>query len=590
MKRIICFTIMLFSVISCGSKQLSVKEDDVTPDTAIDAYDTNTFVEETVIDNFSNEAITPEGNDLPQTETFYDNDWDVQDDFVQDDNKTQDIDNTEDVDLATPDIDQFCVPGSKAPCYIGPAGTKGVGICKAGLTTCNEFGTAWSGPCEGEVLPQVEICMNGIDEDCNGIDAAPGNVTDIDGDGYTYCTGDCCEVPAECPNATPSLLNPASAEMDLNGVDDNCNSVVDEQTSCDAPVIVSADNSASALSLANSMGICSPWLLSADLALTGTPVTEEICDGKNADIYSCIKTSRPSRTTPYFDENFRTYAVEHIFGMHLYPKEGYKIAVLSTGDWDNPTANAEEATLEAGDMKAASYLPSDWINKQTGCVIQKPPACGGLTPNPSTTDSCKGNSGPIVQDPIMLTINLKVPTNARAFRFKSYFCSMEYPSTVCNSQNYNDFFFALLDSSYNDTYPSSLKKNPYDKNIAKDRKDNPVGVDLAPEGLFKVCNVNCQMPGGINTNKWGFCTGDEELASTGFETANIMGTCSGYGCTGWLNVQGNVLPGETIKLRLALFEQGTVAYGPDHSWDSTLLLDDFKWLPDEVIPGIVPVN
>jgi hypothetical protein len=177
----------------------------------------------------------------------------------------------------------------------------------------------------------------------------------------------------------------------------------------------------------------------------------------------------------------------------------------------------------------------------------------------------------VVQDPIMLTVRLKVPPNAGAFRINTYFCSVEYPDTVCSTSNYNDFFIALLDSTFNQVNPTSEHLNPYDKNLAKDVLGNPVGVDLAPAGLFTVCSEE--------NNNWGFCTGDAELAGTGFDD---FGGC---GCTGWLVTQGNVVPGEEITLRFAVFEQGTVSYGPDHSWDSTILLDNFEWLADETTPG-----
>jgi hypothetical protein len=36
-----------------------------------------------------------------------------------------------------------CVPNSTAPCYTGPIGTDGVGICKTGTHTCNAEGTAY---------------------------------------------------------------------------------------------------------------------------------------------------------------------------------------------------------------------------------------------------------------------------------------------------------------------------------------------------------------------------------------------------------------------------------------------------------------
>jgi hypothetical protein len=60
------------------------------------------------------------------------------------------------------------VPGSTAPCYTGPGGTQGVGVCKAGTQTCNALGTAY-GACAGEVLPAAsESCINTLDDNCDG--------------------------------------------------------------------------------------------------------------------------------------------------------------------------------------------------------------------------------------------------------------------------------------------------------------------------------------------------------------------------------------------------------------------------------------
>ncbi|MDI1449736.1 hypothetical protein [Polyangium sp. 6x1] len=60
-----------------------------------------------------------------------------------------------------------CEPNVTEPCYGGPAGTEGVGVCKGGTRTCNAEGTAF-GACEGEVLPSQENCATSDDEDCDG--------------------------------------------------------------------------------------------------------------------------------------------------------------------------------------------------------------------------------------------------------------------------------------------------------------------------------------------------------------------------------------------------------------------------------------
>ena len=411
------------------------------------------------------------------------------------------------------------------------------------------------------------------------------NAIDIDGDGYTYCDGDCCETSWDC-NGEPERINPGSTEFDDNAVDDNCNGEIDETIICDEGLSLQVDDyPGNAEKLAKGMGVCE-GLIKAELSLAGNPVSEYIaddqCGGDDGSGYS--KADRPSLTMPYYDNKYKTFAVEPKFGDAMMPLEGKALSILSTADWDNPTQDAACATLDAGDMKTSSTVPEDWINMMVNCEIPKAPSCGGAAPQDGLTNQCAGKDIPSVQDPIMLTLTLKAPSNARAFEFNLFFMSIEYPTTVCSSDNYNDFFIALIDSKYNEQNPGAEYMNPYDKNLAKDDLGNPVGVDLAPAGLFKACHPTC---GGAlsNTNPYGFCEGDQILAGTGFEAKTVLGMCSGSGGTGWLKTTGNVVPGEEFTLRLALWEQGVVQYGPDHSWDSTVVLDGFKWLPTPGKPG-----
>ena len=67
----------------------------------------------------------------------------------------------------TVDAGCVCVPGSGAACYTGPAGTAGVGICRAGTQQCNANGTGY-GACVGDVIPMPEVCGDGLDNDCDG--------------------------------------------------------------------------------------------------------------------------------------------------------------------------------------------------------------------------------------------------------------------------------------------------------------------------------------------------------------------------------------------------------------------------------------
>ncbi|MCK6551185.1 SBBP repeat-containing protein [Myxococcota bacterium] len=60
-----------------------------------------------------------------------------------------------------------CVPGTTQPCYSGAGGTLGVGICAAGVMTCNAQGSGY-GACTGQVVPQGENCATSADENCDG--------------------------------------------------------------------------------------------------------------------------------------------------------------------------------------------------------------------------------------------------------------------------------------------------------------------------------------------------------------------------------------------------------------------------------------
>ena len=471
-----------------------------------------------------------------------------------------------------------CEPGKKQTCdYQGVPGTENVGPCKAAVRTCQEDGT-W-GKCEGGYEPVTEIgelCDDGIDNDCDGI---VDNGRDFDGDGFGACK-DCCESADDCKGYDPAGVYPGAYEMIGDEVDNNCNGEIDESTSCDGEdsALAVDDYPGNAVKLAHAMGICGDQLVSAEISLAGDPVTEYIADDSCGGLLglSYSKADRMSRSMPYYENDYKTFAAEPKFGNNITPKEGSKMAILSTGPWDGPTQDETCATLSSGDMKTASKIPSDWINMMPGCIIPKSPTCeGGTAVEDGLTNQCDGKTIPSVQDPIMLTLKIKAPMNARAFQFNLFFFSAEYPTTVCRSgNNFNDFFVALLDSEHNEKYPDDEFQNPYDKNLAKDEKGNFVGVDLAPEGLFMVCGSN----GSYASN----CTqGDTLLQGTGFDTLPV----GEGGGTGWLTTRGNVVPGETITLRLALWEQGEVKYGPDHSWDSTVLLDGFRWLPKPAKAG-----
>jgi hypothetical protein len=131
---------------------------------------------------------------------------------------------------ADDDCDGAVDDGISEPCYSGPAGTQGIGVCVAGTRTC----TAGAfGSCAGEVLPQSESC-NGIDDDCDTVAdeaAGGGPLTQscYTGPGGTLGVGVCAAGVETCSGgAFGSCAGETlpSAEICFNAVDEDCDANV----------------------------------------------------------------------------------------------------------------------------------------------------------------------------------------------------------------------------------------------------------------------------------------------------------------------------------------------------------------------------
>ncbi len=98
-----------------------------------------------------------------------------------------------------------------------------LGVCAAGEFKC----AAGSLSCEPKVSPSAEIC-DGLDNNCDGkVDAR------IDGLVLTESCGQACPAAAVrlCLNGAWSACDVRSVEL-CNGVDTNCDSVIDNQSAC----------------------------------------------------------------------------------------------------------------------------------------------------------------------------------------------------------------------------------------------------------------------------------------------------------------------------------------------------------------------
>lgn len=429
----------------------------------------------------------------------------------------------------------LCTPGMTRSCYSGPAATAGVGVCRNGTETCAATGLSY-GSCMGEVTPAAsETCGDNLDNDCNGV---RDDSLDQDGDGYTVCDGDCCDGIA-CPNNVN--INPGSFDVPGNSVDDDCDGTADgTPASCDTVAV----NSLSGLDAARAMGLCQMT----------TPQTRGW--GVLSGVYTRVGGANSGLV------NSSAHAVRPSFGTANVALEGSRLLVLSTG-------KAAVASDSSGDPSQStnhsltSVLPADWLA-----------AHGGVIPTGSV--SCPPiNNGSTAYDPVMLQLSIRVPLNAKSFSLKANYLSGDYAEYVCSP--YVDQFLVLLDSIY--TAQGGSAPNPSDKNLAVDSANLVTPLRTR----FTQCvNGTVGCANGGSPSNYTACTGTAGLAGTGFDTSDVnqcdVNSLRGGG-TGWMTIRGNVVPGETITLRIALWDSA------DGMIDSVVLLDQFEWSPVNIQPG-----
>ena len=328
---------------------------------------------------------------------------------------------------------------------------------------------------------------------------------DLDGDGWTVADGDCCDEPG-APCTLPALVNPGAFEAAGDGLDNDCDGTVDNPapTNC-VPTPVLADLTGT--QLAGAMDLC-------QLTLPSPPPS-----GRTWGLISAT-LARADGSAPSPPEFFdRQGAGLADFGTNNLPTANTTMAVFSTG--------------VARDAADPNYVAPDgglnWASSVTAPLVV-PTACGtNVIP---------------AHDSVLLTLLIRVPTNATALHFDADFFTAEYPDD-CTS-NYNDQAQALV---------TGLAPGlPPDGNVLLDSVGNPVSAFTA---FFEVC-----LPAAGHTCP----SGPGALTGTGYDLP-----VGGGAATAWLTADVPVVPGEELTLRLILFD------GFDGNIDSALLLDHLRW-------------
>lgn len=336
------------------------------------------------------------------------------------------------------------------------------------------------------------------DTDQGGSCTAPSGDKDFDGDGYTG-KNDCNECD---PN-----VNAGAFDVPGNGIDEDCNGTADDEAAdCDEGLAMDG----SAMDGAKALGLC-----------------KEATDDNMWGVIEA-KWVMPDGATA---------------------KQPLGHGILSQFGVNAVQAGSTMLAISSGSARAPGddgyHDPDGW---------DKGYMCGTPDGYPKESASCSGASDPFggllndAYDGVALQVKIRVPSNAKSFKFQQNFFTYEFPTYICSS--YNDFFVTMMDPA-----PSGLP----DGNIAFDQDTNPISVN---NSLLQVCSA--QEAGGKD---FPCPLGDSSLSGTGFE---------GHAATGWLTTTSPVddVRGKEITLTWAVWDQG------DGSLDSTALVDDFSWSVD----------
>lgn len=339
---------------------------------------------------------------------------------------------------------------------------------------------------------------------CNVNNTSTDLDRDTDGDGYP--------LRLDCNECDPNI-NVGAFDLANNGIDEDCSGTADDEPKdCDKDLPLSAPD---AFHGARAIGLCK--------------------SATTADMWGVVRAEwvRPDGSAQ--TERLSEGALPK-FGA-TSPQAGAAMLAISTGSARSPSQPGYRSVT--GWTKGyTSGTPAGYPKESKRCASATPPVFGSSF------------------DGAALRVRVRVPSNAKSFKFQQNFFTFEFPNYIC--KEFNDFFVTIMDPK-----PAGLP----DGNIAFDQDGNPISVN---NSLLQVC-----APQVVGDTKFPCPLGEKSLAGTGFD---------GHAATGWLTTTAPVekLRGREITLMWTIWDQG------DGNLDSTALIDGFEWSVEAKTAGTIP--
>ena len=268
------------------------------------------------------------------------------------------------------DVPPECQEGRERVCYDGLKGTEGKGVCQTGTQQC--VGGKW-GKCNGQVLPQAEVCGDGRDNDCDGVpdENCPCN---FDNKNVGVCKSAKTDGSGICQKPSGYDLQDICGD----GLDNNCDGNKDETCQCapksTKPCGSDVGECKKGKQTCSSTGKWGPCIGGVQ------PKAKESCDGKDHTCNGIVDEGCPCDYDNK-SEGVCAKAVRDKSGICVRPVDYLTTENCSDGKDNNCDGNINEGCL------------CNYLQKPRGVCVNQRRISNNVCPKPpdySTVELCDG--------------------------------------------------------------------------------------------------------------------------------------------------------------------------------------------------------